>query len=58
VHVEVFRGGGGWYVRVVGNNGEKVVSSEAHRNRSDAIEIARKLAFGGFPVRIEGEDDG
>jgi hypothetical protein len=56
VRVEVFRGGGGWYVRVVGNNGEKVVSSEAHRNRVDAIDVARKLAQGGFPVQIEGED--
>lgn len=48
--VEVFRGEDGWYYRTIGDNGEQVDVSEAHANRSDALEVAKKYAPEGADV--------
>jgi uncharacterized protein YegP (UPF0339 family) len=43
---------GDWYVRTVADNGEILSTTEGHRRRIDAVDIARKLAPEGAEVEV------
>lgn len=51
--LQVFQGGGGWYVRAVARNGETMVVSEAYVSRSNALRAARRLRIAVALSRIE-----
>lgn len=54
MRVDVWRSkvNGQWYVAVIGDNGENVLSSEGHMNKGDATDIATKAAPPGATVRV------
>lgn len=50
LHVQIFHSGHGWYVRLIGGNGEKLTVSEAYYSKWNAKRAARRV-FPNLPIK-------